>query len=145
MLPERLYDAISDEQPGIVHDLIAEGADVNVGNRHGLTPLRRAVQRNNLEILGLLLDAGADVNSADKDGYTALMEAADFMAADSLRTLLDRSANINAISRDGMTALVYGVFVLCENHELPAPGDVVSVLLGRGADLSMRYRGEDSP
>ena len=57
---------------GIVELLIAAGADVNVKNQRGWTPLYDAAIWDRKDIAKLLFDAGADVNAKDNDGKTPL-------------------------------------------------------------------------
>ncbi|KAH2585565.1 hypothetical protein KXW93_008640, partial [Aspergillus fumigatus] len=48
------------------------GADVNVCDKEGWTPLSRASIRGHEEVAKLLIDKGADVNAGDSDGWTPL-------------------------------------------------------------------------
>jgi len=48
--------------------LLAKKANVNLGNSGGITPLIRAVQVHDIEIVRALLDAGADPDKADFGG-----------------------------------------------------------------------------
>jgi uncharacterized protein len=57
---------------GIVELLIAAGADVNVKNQRGRTPLYDAAIWDRKDIAKLLFDAGADVNAKDDNGETPL-------------------------------------------------------------------------
>ena len=60
---------------GIVELLIAAGADVNVKNQRGRTPLYDAAIWDRKDIAKLLFAAGADVNAKNKRGKTPLDEA----------------------------------------------------------------------
>jgi ankyrin repeat protein len=54
------------------------GADVNLGDEEGCTPLFIAAQKGHLAVLRCLLDElGADVNQASNRGFTPLMIAAE--------------------------------------------------------------------
>lgn len=57
---------------GIVDDLLRHDADPDLGDP---TPLMRAVEMNDLEMVQTLLEAGADVNRSDMEGQTALHDA----------------------------------------------------------------------
>merc|ERR1712098_545430 len=46
------------------------------GGWNGDTPLNKAVYRDNLKVVRLLVDAGADLNIPEKDGWTPLMMSA---------------------------------------------------------------------
>ena len=57
-----------------VNRLLQAGADVNVIDNSGKTPLMLAAWFNsNLEVMQLLIKNGADVNAADEYGYTPLI------------------------------------------------------------------------
>ncbi|OGM44005.1 ankyrin repeat protein [Aspergillus bombycis] len=60
------------------------------------SPLLRAVERNHVRIVQLLLDYGAPLETADKDGRTALMTAAWKNHWHVLQILIARGANVNA-------------------------------------------------
>ncbi|MFZ5748595.1 MAG: ankyrin repeat domain-containing protein [Pseudomonadota bacterium] len=62
-----------------VEILITYHADVNLGNSRGETPLIRAVQTRNLDLVRILLKAGADPDRAD---VIAGMSARDYAKAD---------------------------------------------------------------
>ncbi len=55
--------------------LINAGADLNVKDIYGFTPLMVATQLNNLELVKILCKAGADPNLASYDGITPLIYA----------------------------------------------------------------------
>jgi len=60
-----------------IRQLIAGGANVNLANHNGLTPLMNAVGLNrcSIEIVNTLISAGANVNLQDNEGNTALIYA----------------------------------------------------------------------
>ena len=59
----------------IVGLLIAEGANVNMKNNFGSTPLHHAASKGYKEIVELLIMAGADVNGKMNNGITPLGSA----------------------------------------------------------------------
>ena len=65
------------ESREIIELLIVAGADVNYSPENGITPLARAVIREDKESAELLITSGADVNSKDRQGYTPLDTAND--------------------------------------------------------------------
>ena len=69
-----LHEAMNRENLEIMEALIGAGADVDVANAQGFTPLHWAVAEwiNSLEIAEMLLKEGADVNAVSKDGRTPL-------------------------------------------------------------------------
>ena len=55
-----LHKAVWGNHPEIVKYLIDKGADVNSGDKEGLTSLHKAILKRNLEIVKLLLSHGAN-------------------------------------------------------------------------------------
>ena len=53
-------------------DLISRGADVNLPDEHGFSPLFVAARRGHLDIIQLLLESGADVHRRNYEGKTAI-------------------------------------------------------------------------
>ena len=53
--------AVKNNHVQCVNELIQAGADVNVSDRDGLTPLMFAVKENNTKFVKELIKAGADV------------------------------------------------------------------------------------
>jgi len=80
--------------------LLANGADPNIHNEAGATPLMWAAA--DAHKTRLLLEHGADVNARSDDGRTPLLIAAGQFGNDEvLRLLLDRGADLSARSPAG--------------------------------------------
>ncbi len=89
--------------------LLEAGADVNVKNQKGATPLLVGLSRGTIACVPTLLAHGADVNSRDIQGRTALMFLAmygenDAVAQGVLHEVLANAANVNARDSNGKTA-----------------------------------------
>lgn len=68
-----LHSAVADGgHSGIAKALVAAGADVNVAQRHGWTPLHGAAHSGDRELVELLLARGADPDAKHQEGKTAL-------------------------------------------------------------------------
>jgi ankyrin repeat protein len=86
--------------------LIEHGADPNLRDEEGLTPLMRAARKSDPVGVAMLLEHGADPNLADGQGLTALMYAAGKANVENIRALLDAGADPAARSHAGETALI---------------------------------------
>jgi hypothetical protein len=67
-----LHHAASVAPPEIVKLLVAKGAELDVSNKKGITPLMVAAKNGRAEVVKLLVDAGAHVSLKDKCGLTPL-------------------------------------------------------------------------
>ncbi|HUG12784.1 MAG TPA: ankyrin repeat domain-containing protein [Opitutaceae bacterium] len=88
----RLQRAASSGELDVVRQLLAGGANPNISNPQGGTPLHAAVIGGHLAVVQALLDAGADGTRRDSDGYTPLeraMQNNQTEIADALRKAAD--------------------------------------------------------
>ncbi|MCH9022031.1 MAG: ankyrin repeat domain-containing protein [Planctomycetes bacterium] len=75
---EQLLDlcySLKAEDIAEIRELIQAGADINVKNKFGMTPLLLAAEDYEKEIITVLLAAGANVNAANDYGMTPLSSA----------------------------------------------------------------------
>ena len=94
----------------LIEWLLAYGADLNVINRYGRTPLHIAIKDRSLDIGQLLLDNGADPNTVDTDQKTALHYAIWYKRKRPfIISLLKARADPNVQDSAGRTALHYAV------------------------------------
>ena len=118
--------------------LVESGAEVQVSNRYGVTPVSLACVNGNREMVELLLDAGADPNATLRGGETALMTAARTGKVGPVKALLERNADVRAREEIGrQTALMWAA---AEGH-----ADVVRELLRAGADPQTRLASGFTP
>jgi hypothetical protein len=81
----------------IVELLINAGAEINVLDYRGNSPLQAACRGGQLEVVQHLLDRGADVNLGSEGHNPALASAVEWRREDIVRLLLERGADPNAI------------------------------------------------
>ncbi len=107
---------------------IASGADLNVRDGRGRTPLMLAAYRGNVAIAKLLVDAGADLNALDNQRYDVLTISAVLDDVDMLKFALGAGADAGLITSpyDG-TALIAAAHL---GHV-----DVVEALIAAGAPI----------
>lgn len=107
----------------IIDRLLDKGADINVRDVLGNTPLFGAINRrsNSFNTTKLLIDRGAKVNIANKAGQTPLMLAASLpdeensnseqrytiqkLRIDLIQLFIDNGADVNSKDKDGKTAI----------------------------------------
>jgi len=88
--------------------MIALGADVNVRGTDELklTPIFAAcINKNDPDVLNVLIDNGAEVNQVAQGMWTPLMFAVRARNVKAVEILIKRGAKINEVNADGMTAL----------------------------------------
>lgn len=88
--------------------LLRQGANPNVPDRNGRTPISYAAEFRQLEIINLLLHWGAAVDSQDRSGRTPLSWAAESDAPRVVDKLLQRGAELDSRDKQGWTALFWG-------------------------------------
>jgi hypothetical protein len=98
----------------LVKALVDSGANVNVSDVSGATPLILAASRGQRDVVRYLVEQGANVNARDKAGNTPLSCVAawhDLMPDDTaiVNSLLDRGADINGAYYLGTTPLIFAL------------------------------------
>ncbi len=153
---EHLHQAAADGEIERVKLLISEGADVNVKNDEGLTPLHWAAREGHKEIVELLLAHDADVNIGDANSnrtaaeyamrskHTEIVQLLISKGADisplyfalymkdeaRARSLIEGGADVNRRTSDGMTPLSRAVGAGFK--------DIVELLIAKGADVNAK-------
>ena len=100
--------AASHDQDDIVQYLFDAGANINLPNLHGLTPLALATIRNFPLMVFLLTILNANKEKRTSTGRTPLcIAAANKQHLEILKILIRTGANVNATDNDGLTPLDY--------------------------------------
>jgi ankyrin repeat protein len=121
-----LLEAIRRNDDSGVTVMIRAGADLNLPDEHGTTPLMHAALLAGPRVVRRLLDGGAAVNAANRFGATALMWAVS--QPENVILLLQRGANVNARASNGWSALVAAT----RQSQLAS----MRILMAAGADVT---------
>ena len=138
-----LYVAAAERKFATALLLLNAGADPNLANEDGRTPLLTSIrsgydtvayvrQPESARLVNTLLEKGADVNARDIDGTTPLEEAARIGDAEIIRALAARGANLATKNNDGETPLDIAA------RELR--GLAVKALIESGSPMSSRQK-----
>ena len=102
-----LHSATYYEDPEMVQAILDCGADVNVQNRVGYTPLTYAMigRFEDPRVVRLLLGHGADPNSRKRDGTTPLHRASENGTIEIVRLLVEHGASVEVKDDAGRTPL----------------------------------------
>ncbi len=101
----KLINFVKQQRFGEVAKLIQEGVNLNIKDDNGETLLMIATDRNNSDIVDLLLNAnnGADTEIKDKNGETVLVRAIRNGYVDIVDLLINHKANKNVKNKDNKT------------------------------------------
>ena len=129
-----LVAALAGEHFRTANLLRQNGANLDVRNQYGTTPLHAAAYSGNLEVVRMLIEYDpANVNAGKEDGERPLhwvSRNSNLKDGSIFRLLLEHGADVNVQSRRGRTPLHLA-------SEFRAPG-VVHLLLKHGADVDTK-------
>lgn len=127
--------------------LIENGAELNVTDGNGDTPLHWAAFRNCVNSLVVLLGHGANVNAFDFNHETALSWAAKKSNVESVRVLLQYNAIPDAVDLNGCIPLAHVVRMLSrgEGDEEEEKDEVMTLLVRAMGQFDLRDGNGDLP
>ena len=132
-----LDQALQRNDTKTVDSLLRRGADPNVNDRYGRTPLVLAAAYGRADGVRLLLDHGANPNQKDNVGETPLVWAAKDGYTEVVGLLLAHRADPNGKDTSGGTPLVWAA---AYGHS-----DVVKLLLDHGASPNQKSTIGETP
>lgn len=140
-----LFYAVRKGDLAQVHDLLARGANVNVRDREGMTPLAFDIdavsdQATATAIARTLIAAGADVNLKGRTDMTPLMLAVylfEDRKGEIVRMLLEAGADANAADDYGTTVLMHAIHAADQEAALIKN---VRALIQAGAEVNVRNK-----
>lgn len=114
--------------------LLSKGADPNIKNCKGQTPLHIACVQESAEAVSSLLSAGSKAEEMDTDGFFPLQLAVQNKDSNSVRVLLEQGANPNFCDGKKRTALHHAFN--SADVTADASFEIESLLLEAGADIN---------
>ncbi|NLW45200.1 MAG: DivIVA domain-containing protein [Syntrophomonadaceae bacterium] len=106
-----LLQAVVDQDPEKIRELLDNGVSPDVAGQNGETPLMVSAYLGDEEVTRLLLEAGADPDKKEPEwGNTALMYASFQGHLEVVEMLLDYKADPNISNREGWTALMCAAY-----------------------------------
>lgn len=104
---QRLNLACNSNVPDVAIQAIGDGANVNLADAAGWTPLHVAAFHRSPDVVKVLLDHGAKIDSQTNKGLTPLMESIESGDAASARILIAKGASLTVSTSSGMRAEDY--------------------------------------
>ena len=106
------------------------GADINARNQDKESPIHIAVQKQNKEIISILLKLGADINARNRDKESPIHIAVQKQNKEIISILLKLGADINAEDYMKRTPLLFAV----KNKDI----DIINFLIENGVSIDPR-------
>ena len=130
-----LIEAVKKQDVQAVRTLLKQG-NVNATEADGFTALHWAAQRNDVQLVELLIGAGANAKASTRYNITPLYLAAVNGNAAVIERLLKAGADPNGVSQEGQTMLMTAA--------LSGKAEAVRLLLTHGAKIDTKepYRGQ---
>lgn len=127
-----LHVLLNDSSPSLdtIEELLRRGADVNLRNHKGQTPLMYARQPPSEKVISRLLKAGADINAVDRNGATLLFRSIS-SEKKYIEMLLGQGASFRTQDFKGRS--LFHEYVRC--HTWRKRTDSFPYLLGQGLDI----------
>lgn len=105
VLHDICYWATIGDTKSVKHCLDKQGVSPDFRDQDGLTPLMRAVDRNEAHVVDILVSAGANIDAVDEEGQTALHYAAYCEHNEMAGLLVSYGASLEKKDNDEMTPL----------------------------------------
>ena len=133
-----IHSAVGGGDVEAVKEFLAAGADVNVKDKRGFTPLHWASISGHKEAVELLIDNGADVNAMRGGGGTPLSYAASWGHEEIVELLIANGADVNV--KDAFSETPLDVATHPDNPN--ASAETANLLRKRGGKTAEALKAE---
>ena len=130
-----LVDAIRQGQRDVALELIEQGADVNLAQPDGTTPLHWAAYKLDVPLVQALLARGAKPDAMNRYGASPIAEAVKAAQPALVKLLLDAGSDVEAPNGDGQSLLMLAART--------GSVEIAKLLVERGADVNAREAWRD--
>ncbi|KAK6958880.1 ankyrin repeat protein [Biomphalaria glabrata] len=121
-----LHLSVAKENLDLIKLLIESGADIDIVDSNGDTPLFYACSKKNVEILKYLLTTGAEINTTNDFGKTPIFVTVELNQVLHFKMLLKWGADVSVCDKEGNSLICQAIKCRC--------ADIVSLLLDLGVD-----------
>ena len=129
LLEACLEGSIEKVKKSLKKSFFNNGADINVKNKDGNTPLIISTLHKQFEIINLLLSNQVDVNLPGNNQLCAIHIAAKLGNLNILKALINSSADLNVKNKDGNTPLIIST--------LHKQFEIINLLLSNQVDVNL--------
>jgi len=137
-----IFSAVENGDAAAVKQFIDAGADVDVRDKWGNTPIHYACELGHTDVVRLLLKRGADVNECDEISWTPLHVACEHGYANLVRLLLERGAETDTRTKSGSTPLDRALRLKTDD---PHREEIIDLFRKHAPDLVMETWCTQSP
>ena len=131
---QELSNALIANDPERIKFLLGKGADIDMPDSNGWTPLTSAARQRHDETIDLLVELGANPNKHDGNGFTPLAAALMRDHVPSIKALIKHGAELEEPGQQGFRPLT---LALAEQKY-----EAAKALMGGGADVSKPSGGD---
>jgi ankyrin repeat protein len=123
--------------------LLAQGARLDISDRHGYFPIHRTAECGEIASLDFLLAQGIFVDQRSLRGSTALHIAAGSVNVETVKHLIAKGADINACDENSEIPLHY--VIAANSIFTQGKLEIMEVLIVNGANINARSKTGETP
>jgi ankyrin repeat protein len=131
--------AISKNNTDLLKTAADKGANLDIQDENGRTPLHLTIDRKTPEIAYILIEKGANLDTQDIYGKTPLHWAIIYNRTEIALALINKGANLDIKDKYGQSPLLWAIY---ENNTEIA---LVLALINKGANLDIKDKSGQSP